>query len=170
MRRISAMMLVGLGGLTACGDSSGDGKASSEGANTASTATIPGKTAAVAAPGGTARLPAGRSAVPTLDEWGSLKKEVTVKGSSALKCETKIVREYMRISCRGKNDTGGTPKGVMVIKGGHGEASTYAAAGMTSLIVPYVEGINLEATFAWTDKSSKLVINWPKGEIGRAHV
>jgi hypothetical protein len=25
-----------------------------------------------------------------------------VKGSSALKCETKIVREYLRVSCKGK--------------------------------------------------------------------
>ena len=170
MRRTSAIILVGLGGLAACGNGRGDGKAGPEGASTAGAVTTavgaamtPGKTAAGATPGAATRLPAGRSAVPTLAEWDSLKKEVTVKGSSALKCETKIVREYLRISCHGKNETGGTPKGVMVVKGGHGEASTYAADGVTSLIVPYVEGINLEATFAWTDKSYKLVINWPKG-------
>lgn len=170
MRRIYAGILVGAIGLTACGKGS-DGKAGPEGPSTtgaaATTATTaaanPGKPTSPATPAGAAKLPAGRSAVPTLAEWGSLKKEVTVKGSSALKCETKIVREYLRISCRGKNDTGGTPKGVMVVKGGHGEASTYAAAGVTSLIVPYVEGINLEAIFSWTDKSYKLVINWPKG-------
>src|SRR5687767_10353928 len=56
--------------------------------NAAATAAATSTAASTVAP-----LPAGRSAVPTLDEWNNLKKEVTVKGSSALNCETKIVRE-----------------------------------------------------------------------------
>ncbi|MBW2454621.1 MAG: hypothetical protein JRI68_08925, partial [Deltaproteobacteria bacterium] len=36
-------------------------------------------------------VPDGRSAVPTLAEWNSVEREVTVKGSSALNCETKMV-------------------------------------------------------------------------------
>ncbi len=110
-------------------------------------------------------LPArpGRSAMPTLAEWNAQQKEVTVKGSSALNCETKIVREYLRVSCRGKNDTGGAPKGVAVRRGGRGEALTYVGAGITSLIVPFVEGIDFAADFSWTDKSHTLTVKWPRG-------
>jgi hypothetical protein len=107
-------------------------------------------------------MPEGRSVPPTLDEWNTMKKEVTVKGSSALKCETKIVREYLRVSCRDKVTPEGTPTGIKLGKGGR-EALVFAHGGITSLIVPYVEGIDFEAVFSWTQKSHKLVIKWPKG-------
>ena len=107
-------------------------------------------------------LPAGRTPTPTLAEWNTQRKEVTVKGSSALKCETKMVREYLRISCYDKNDTGGTPTAVQVAKGAR-EALTFAAGGVSSMIVPYVEGTHVEATFSWTDKAYPLTIDWPKG-------
>jgi hypothetical protein len=118
-----------------------------------------------AAPVGPKSLPPqpGRSAMPTLSEWNSQQKEVTVKGSSALKCETKIVREYLRVSCHGKNDTGGTPTSVVVKKGGHGEAITYVGEGVTSLVLPFVAGIDFAADFSWTDKSHTLTVSWPKG-------
>ena len=175
-RSICAGLLVGLVGLglAACGkDGEGNGKKSPEGTTTAKAATAaPAATtaptaaataAATAAPVAPAPLPAGRSTAPTLAEWNSLKKEVTIKGSSALKCETKIVREYLRISCHGKNDSGGTPRAVKVLRGGHGEALVYAAPGVTSLVVPYIEGTDLEAVFSWTDKAYKLKAAWPKG-------
>jgi len=101
--------------------------------------------------------------MPTLDEWSSQRKEVTVKGSSALGCETKMVREYLRVSCRGKNDSGGTPTNAKVTKGGRGEALTFAAVGVTSLIVPFVEGTDFAADFSWTDKSHPLVVKWARG-------
>lgn len=108
-------------------------------------------------------LPPGRSTVPTLDEWNAIQKEVTVKGSSALNCETKMVREWLRISCRGHNDTGGTPTGLRVTRGGRGEEFTFASGGVTSLVMPFVDGTNFEAVFSWTDKSHKLVASWPHG-------
>ncbi len=91
-----------------------------------------------------------------------MRKEVTVKGSSALNCETKIVREYLRVSCRGKNDTGGTPTTVRVMKGGR-DSFTFASGGVTSLVVPFVQGVDLEAELSWTDKSHKLTVKWPRG-------
>jgi hypothetical protein len=116
-----------------------------------------------AAPVPTPKLPPGRTTMPTLEEWAKMPKEVTVKGSSALNCETKILREYFRVVCRGKNDTGGTPTTLHVDKGGRGEALAHVGAGVTSLVVPFVEGTDLEVTFSWTDKSHKLVAKWPKG-------
>ncbi|MBI4704214.1 MAG: hypothetical protein HY744_24150 [Deltaproteobacteria bacterium] len=112
-----------------------------------------------AAPAG---LPSGRTQVPTPEEWNAV-GEVTVKGSSALGCETKIVREWFRCTCRGKNDSGGTPTGVTVRRGGRGEAFTYLAGDVASLVVPYMKGWRVEAVFSWTDKSHKLVLDWPAG-------
>ncbi|MCC6555688.1 MAG: hypothetical protein IT372_22225 [Polyangiaceae bacterium] len=109
----------------------------------------------------TAALPPGRTPMPTLEEWNKERKEVTVKGSSALGCETKIVREYLRVACAGKNDTGGTPTTVRVDRGGRGEAMTVAADSVTILIVPFIMGIDFAATFSWTDKSHTLVVKWP---------
>ncbi|MBI4703349.1 MAG: hypothetical protein HY744_19720 [Deltaproteobacteria bacterium] len=109
-----------------------------------------------------ATVSAGGAAVPTLPEWNAA-GEVTVKGSSALGCETKIVRDWFRCSCRGKNDSGGTPAGVTVARGGRGQARTYAAGQVTSLVVPYASGAHVEAVFSWTDKSHKLVLDWPAG-------
>lgn len=146
----------------ACGKSSSGGSAGNA-PPAASTQASTGKATTTAeGPPKAPPLAPGRTAAPTLAEWTTQKKEVTVKGSSALKCETKMVREYLRISCHDKNDTGGTPTAVHVTKGGR-EALTFAASGVTSLIIPYVEGTHLEATFSWTDKGYPLTIDWPKG-------
>lgn len=132
--------------------------------------TAPEKTSSVAStseatgerPSQAKTLLPGRSAIPTVDEWAKV-REVTVKGSSALGCETKMVREWLRISCHGKNDTGGTPTTLSITKGAGRDSFTYAAAGITSLVMAFVEGTDLEASFSWTDKSHKLVARWPKG-------
>ena len=104
----------------------------------------------------------GRSAVPTVAEWNGA-TEVTVKGSSALGCSTKMLREWFRVSCSGKNDTGGTPTTVSVTRGGGAERFTFAQNGVTSLVMPFVEGTDVDAQFSWTDKSHKLVARWPRG-------
>jgi hypothetical protein len=113
--------------------------------------------AAAAAP-----LPPGRTPVPSLSEYAAA-REVTVKGSSALKCETKMIREWLRVTCRGKNDTGGTPTGVSVVRGGRGETIVFSAGGVTSIITPVLSGTDFEARFAWSDKSHPLTVRWPKG-------
>ena len=104
----------------------------------------------------------GRSAVPSTVEFDAV-GEVTVKGSSALGCQTKMVREWLRVSCSGKNDTGGKPTTVTVDKGASSERFTFAQNGVTSLVTPFEDGTQVEATFSWTDKSHKLVVSWPRG-------
>ena len=168
-RAMAATMLLG-GGLLVwgCGNKGGDGveakPASTQAPAATTTAAAAATTAAPAAeapPTKATPLPEGRSGPPTLEEWNTIKKEVTVKGSSALKCETKIVREYLRVSCRGKVPEG-TPTGIKLIKGGR-EALVFASGGIASLVLPYVEGTDFEAAFSWTQKSHKLSVKWPKG-------
>ena len=126
--------------------------------------TPPANTAAVNTAAPAATGPNGRSAVPTVAEWQAETKEVGVKGSSKLNCETKMVREWLRISCRGKNDTGGEPKGVRITKGGgRGDTFTFASGGVASLVTPFVNGTDLAAEFEWTDKKMELVVSWPHG-------
>jgi len=105
-----------------------------------------------------------RSSVPTTAEWNAQLKEVTVRGSSALNCETKMVREWLRVSCRGKNNTGGEAMGVVVTKGGgRGDDFVFSGDKVASLVVRFVPGVDLEARFSWTDKSSTCHVWWPRG-------
>lgn len=169
--RHAPWLLVALA-LAACGNSGGDdAKPAASGAGAALSTTAPAGSQVAGAgnkapAGATQAAPAprpGRSPAPTLAEWNANQKEVTVKGSSALGCETKIVREYLRVSCRGKNDSGGTPTGVVIRKGGRSEAFTYVGTGVATLVVPFVEGIDFTADFSWTDRSHALVLKWPRG-------
>jgi hypothetical protein len=173
MRRIAAGIL-GVGAVLvagACGNKGGDdakpattaAQTAAPAKTTAATATAAQTATATAAPPAAPAIPAGRTPAPTLAEWNGQKKEVTVKGSSALKCETKIVREYLRISCRGKVDPEGTPRGIKILKGGRGEALTFQGGDVMSLILPYVEGTDFEALFSWSQKAHKLAVKWPKG-------
>jgi hypothetical protein len=110
------------------------------------------------------KIPAGKSSPPTPDEWAGQTREVTVLGSGKLNCETKQVREWIRVSCRGKNDTGGEPTTVRLTRGGgRGDEFVFAANKVTSLVYRFFEGISMEAEFSWTDKSKTLVIAWPRG-------
>ncbi|HTJ81738.1 MAG TPA: hypothetical protein VL400_08425, partial [Polyangiaceae bacterium] len=106
---------------------------------------------------------AGHSAVPTQQEWEGV-GEVTVTGSGKLNCETKAIREWVRVSCKGKNDTGGTPTGVSIDKGGgKGDTFTFISGGVASLVYPFADGQDIAATFTWTDKSAKFTSQWPHG-------
>jgi hypothetical protein len=107
-------------------------------------------------------LPPGRTPIPSLAEYAAA-REVTVKGSSALHCETKMIREWLRVRCSDRDDTGGAPTGVALTRGGRGETIGFAAAGVTSLITPVLEGTDFEAVFSWTDKAHHLVVRWARG-------
>ena len=134
-----------------------DTQATKATASASNTATAPSSSAAVQKVN-----MEGRSKIPTLEEWHAV-KEITVKGSSALSCETKMVREWFRVLCRGKNDTGGKPTALRVIAGGGPGTFHYVSGGVVSLVSPFVEGTQLKAVFSWTDKSHDLILSWSPG-------
>jgi hypothetical protein len=125
-------------------------------------------TASGSAPAPTATSLPGHSPVPTTAEWEAA-SEVTVTNSSKLGCETKSLREWVRVTCKGKNDTGGAPSGVSVQKGNEkNELFTYPnggpSGGIASLVFPFAAGTDVAATFSWDDaKSSKFTSQWPNG-------
>lgn len=107
--------------------------------------------------------PNGRSAVPTLEEWSKV-GEVTVLGSGKLDCETKKVREWIRVSCRGESRERGKPTGVRITHGGgKGDTFTFASGGVASLIYPFFQGQHLEATFTWERTRRGFKAEWPHG-------
>ena len=114
-------------------------------------------------------------APPAGEEWETA-KEVVVTGSTALGCETKRVRQWVRVLCAKPNDAGGTPvrvelKKAEVLGPGPGEAridrksvKTSSDEGKVSLVARYVEGSDVEAQFSWTDKEKLLVLWWAAGK------
>lgn len=108
---------------------------------------------------GTLRLPEGRSWVPTEDEWRR-EKECTVKGSTAAGCETKLVREWLRVRCLASDED--DVENIEVLQGGHGDARAYRNDGSV-LMIPLVEGDAAKARFTWSKTERELTLDFPKG-------
>ncbi len=122
---------------------------------------------AAAAPGPAAAAPTpapagGRSAVPTTGEWDGV-PEVTVLGSSALGCETKGVREWVRVSCRGDEPARGKPIAVKVERGGGAETFVFSSGGVASLVFPFEVGTDVQALFTWERQRHRMISQWPRG-------
>jgi hypothetical protein len=106
-----------------------------------------------------AHTPRHGSPLPTAEEWTTA-REIVVEGSTPLRCETRKVREYVRILCRKLGSLGGRPTAVKLISGGRGEALTESHPGLTSLIVPYEPGSEVTAEFSWTNERQELYLSW----------
>ena len=112
-------------------------------------------------------IPEPGSKVPTLDEWNAVTREITVRGSGALNCETKMLREWLRVSCR-KNAEHGEPSGVEAFGSGQQNfqfpAAGVPASGVTSVVVQVVRRKNFTAKFGWADGHlATLGVSWPHG-------
>ncbi len=110
-----------------------------------------------------AEIPATRSPVPTVAEWAAVTREISVRRSSPLGCETKMLREWLRVSCRGKNDVGGTPLAVKALGGCTSDTYTFGSGGITSLVTPILRGRSCDASFSWSHGGALLNIKWPSG-------
>ncbi|MFT3712635.1 MAG: hypothetical protein QM817_33720 [Archangium sp.] len=97
-------------------------------------------------------LPEGRSWPPTEDEWRR-SGECVVKGSTAAGCETKMVREWLRVVCRERDDDApdGYERldGVELISGGHGDARIFRLDTGVALLLPVLKGDDAKARFMW---------------------
>lgn len=121
----------------------------------------------MAADGLPEEIPPPGSKPPSVAEWNSVQKEVRVRGSSALGCETKMMREWLRVSCRpGKRMP---PSAVSTVSSGGQQAFTGMFGNTASLVVQVVQGKSYRANFRWTDPNSGnfdsqfLLVNWPSG-------
>lgn len=111
--------------------------------------------------------------LPTGAEWETA-KEIVVTGSTALGCETKRVRTWVRVLCAKPNDSGGTPVSVKLqktevihgtdVKNHRKNVTTSSDGDVTTLVAQYIDGVDVEALFSWTDKQAHLVLWWPGGK------
>jgi hypothetical protein len=101
-----------------------------------------------------------RSPVP-LPEVFTRAAEVVVTGSTDAHCETKQVREWLRIQCVRTLDV--SPVDIAVTHDDGHEAMALVMPTEVSLLVPLVEGRELTATLTWTDSTRVLHIAWPSG-------
>ncbi len=93
--------------------------------------------------------PAAISALPSLDEWRNA-REIPVAGSSSLGCETKMVREWLRVVCRWTKKIE-WPESIRVLAGGvDGKTKIHAKDGdVMELITPIAPASHFEAELTW---------------------
>ncbi len=125
--------------------------------------------------------PSAPSATPSIQEWADASR-VSVASLPERSCTAKMVREWLRVACDGTNATGGAPRearvlaakemdrrvgaaGVVHVAWQIGPDNMYTAAGTSilSLVCPFVEGIDFEARFDWSDSTARLHIKWATG-------
>ena len=101
-----------------------------------------------------AGLPAGRSTVPTPDEFAHT-DEATVRGSTRAGCETVRVREWLRVQCLVQRRV--RPTSVRVVSGKTLDTLVLRTAQATSLTIALVPGTHLTAEFGWTNRTQQFV-------------
>jgi hypothetical protein len=108
-------------------------------------------------------LGGGRTATPSIAEWSSV-GEVSVRNSSSLGCETKMVREWLRVTCHGLAKDN-APTGVQVIRPtGDREYFIFNSGGIASLVMPVRSGVDAEARYTWPKWGVRtLRVSWPIG-------
>jgi len=106
-------------------------------------------------------LPPNRSPFPRLNDWPH--GEIAVAGSTAAGCETKRIREYFSIRCPSR--PGSKPLGGALIKGGQGDVVLGVRGEVLTLIAPVPPGEELIADLFWSDRTQRVVIRWPAGDI-----
>jgi len=100
-----------------------------------------------------------RSPVPLPDMFQHA--SVIVTGSSDAACETKQVREWLRIQCPRTEHA--LPVTAEITRDDGHEAMALVMPAEISLVIPVVEGRELTATLTWTDKTRVLHVAWPAG-------
>lgn len=103
-------------------------------------------------------LPAGRSYLPSPQEWAEV-TESTVKGSTDAGCETKQIREWLKVACLKKARR--TPNGVEVLRGGEGDAHALFAQQTAVVVAPVLRGKQVQVRFFWREHTQDLTIDWP---------
>lgn len=109
-------------------------------------------------------IPPPGSQPPTVAEWASVTREVAVRGSSALGCETKMLREWLRVSCRKQGND--APLDVRTTREEGQQSFLFHTRGsLTSVVVQVVKGKDYRARYTWDSRGrqwgANLVVAWP---------
>lgn len=106
---------------------------------------------------------AGHSTPPTTGEWAAA-GEVTVRNSTSLKCETKMVREWLRVSCKSPASDNAVTGLQVVRPTGDREYFVFQTANLASAVLPVREGTNALVRFTWEKWGTReLTVSLPRG-------
>jgi hypothetical protein len=107
-------------------------------------------------------IPPPGSQPPALSDWNAVTREVTVRHSSEINCQTKMIREWLKVRCARKGAmipttvTSSPPVGV--------QAFTFNGNEFTDLVVQVVRGRDTRASFSWSNNMRReLTVNWSVG-------
>lgn len=97
---------------------------------------------------------------PTAEEWAAA-KEVGVKGSDALGCETKQIGDWFRVVCRSNSNTGKVTAATAIR--GFDPKLGYLVTGNGALVLltKYVKGTDLALDITWEKTVGRLNLKWP---------
>jgi len=120
----------------------------------------------MAADGLPVEIPEPGSKPPTVAEWNSVTREVRVAGSTPRNCETKMLREWLRVSCR-QADGSLPPSNVKTLSSDGQQAFVGMFGTTASAVVQVIRGKSYRALYGWgtgaSAVASTLVVNWPAG-------
>jgi lysophospholipase L1-like esterase len=101
-----------------------------------------------------------RSPIP-MPEVFKQAQGVTVRGASEAACETKQVREWLRVLC--SRTYNARPLAIDIERDDGHEALAMVMPRHVSLVIPIVAGRELAAKISWTDRTRVLRVRWPDG-------
>ncbi len=106
----------------------------------------------------------GTSKPPSTAEWNAV-GEITVRHSTPLGCETKLVREWLRVSCRTLGNGSNQILSAALSQGKNpGGIPPFVKKGVASIVMPVRRNGFAVWTFTWSQWGSrKLTVSWPNG-------
>jgi hypothetical protein len=102
---------------------------------------------------------------PALKDWAAA-KEVGVKGSSALGCETRMSGDWFRMVCRSNSNTGKATSGAAVPALDAKDGYVVSGSGATVVVARFVKGSEIAVDLGWEKTFGRMTILWPK-DMGR---
>lgn len=109
-------------------------------------------------------IPDPSTPIPDGSEFNRLSREVTVTGSSALHCETKMVREWLRVVCK-PYDNNYVTEAVFTRPDNVITQVSPIDNGMVALLTQVVRGRTVNADISWYNEGRAwgrtLVVTWP---------
>jgi WG containing repeat len=160
-------------GLIGCGKNDNAGRTEGAATNSASiTVALPAPSAASTASTASSPLNAPKdglsqgqtsaSATPTAN-WAAA-KEVLIRGSSAVSCETKVMGASFRMVCRPNEKTGKVVSAKPVRGFDATKGSITVQADELTLTYPYERGTDVVVTILWERSFGRFMLHWPPGK------
>jgi hypothetical protein len=110
--------------------------------------------------------PAADSKPPTVAEWNAVPKEITVKNSSKYHCETKMLREWLRVSCH--TFEGVQPVSCRTLTQSGQQAYPGFFGDRTSNVIQVIRGKEYTSEYTWNVEGNTVAevlhVSWPSDQ------